>query len=185
MAPRSRRFAPRLEGLDDRSLPSVSYALSGTFRFVTGDDGNNVVTIRDTGTESGIEVIGDGVPYTATSPITHVFVDTGVGNDTVEYDLTTSLTTNRLIDVRLGRGADVFTANIAGQTVGEWVSLAISAYGGGGGDTMALNAQGVSTNPNSILNVFFSGDAGKDKITFDYSANVELGSIFLKKDQRR
>src|SRR5438270_10361203 len=88
MPMRSHRFVPRLQALDERALPSVSYDLQGTFLFVTGDAGANAITITDSGTDSGVTVVGDGLTYVATTPITHVFVDTQDGDDTVVYNLT-------------------------------------------------------------------------------------------------
>jgi hypothetical protein len=189
MATQSRRFIPRLQALDDRSLPSVSYDLQGTFLFVTGDIGDNTVTINDTGTDIGIEVIGVGelgdvTTFTATTPITHIFVSTLEGDDTVVYNLTQPLSVFRLVDADLARGADSFTANISGTSLATLVNLDISAAGGMGADTMVLNAQNVSTAEQSVLNVNFDGDAGHDSITFDYTAGVELGTVSLTKDQK-
>ena len=187
MATQSRRFVPRLEALNDRVVPAVSFDLQGTFLFVTGDTGANTITITDSGTATGVGVVGDDVPYVATSPITHVFVDTLDGDDTVVYNLTGPLAVNRLVDAQLGLGVDSFTVNLTGQSLAALVNLDITAYGGdrGGRDTMVLNAQRVSTNEDSILNVFFEGAGGKDTIVLDYSPGaVALGRVILEKDQR-
>jgi len=189
MATQSRRFIPRLQPLDERALPSVSYDLQGTFLFVTGDAGANSITITDNGTETGITVdgvgeLGDVATFVATTPITHIFVQGLEGDDTVVYNLTGPLGFNRLIDGDLGRGADSFTANLTNQSIGAGVNLDISAAGGMGGDTMVLNAQNVSTDTGAILNVGFSGEAGRDTIVFDYTAGIELGQVILTKDQK-
>ena len=186
MATNTRRFIPRLQPLDERALPSVTYLLQGSLLFVTGDANANVITITDSGTATGVKVTGDGAAYEATTPITHVFVDTGDGDDTVVYNLSTSLLANRLVDARLGRGRDSFTANITGQSLATGVNLDISVYGAGGADALVLNAQGLNTNVGSILNVYFNGGAGKDKVTFYYSPGAVCdGSILLDKDQRQ
>ena len=187
MKTKLRRFVPRLFMLDDRTLPAVMFDLQGTFLFVTGDSGTNEITITDTGTDTGITVVGDGgEPFVATTPITHIFVDTQEGNDNVTYNLTASLTVFRLVDAQLGKGNDLFTANISGQSLlTADAELQMSVNGDGGHDTMVLNAQSVSTDFGSLINVFFDGDAGKDTITFDYSAAIENGEVFLNKDQRR
>jgi hypothetical protein len=186
-----RRFVPRLQFLDERTVPAVTFELKGTFLFVTGDAGTNQITITDSGTDAGITVSAFTVEdaeektYIAPSMITHIFVDVGLGNDTVTYNLTAPLSGNRLVDAQLGRGSDVYTANISGKSLGANVQLDLSVNGQGGKDTLILNAQLVSTGAGSILNVFFGGDAGKDTITFDYTAADEKGKIFLVKDQRR
>jgi hypothetical protein len=185
MASKSRRFVPRLQALDDRVVPAVSFELQDTYLFVTGDTGANTITITDTGTDTGLTIVGDGVTYQPPTTVTHIFVRADEGDDTVVYDLVAPLTVFRLVDVQLGRGADTYTANIGGQSLAPWVNLQMTAAGQGGGDTMVLNAHDVSTDANSILNVFFDGDGGKDVITLDYTAgSLALGQVILQKDQK-
>jgi hypothetical protein len=186
---KSNRFVPRLQALDDRALPSVSYDLQGTFLFVHGDAAANQITISDDGTATGVSVTSDdgnnwSNPTGAT--ITHVFVDTQDGDDVVTYNLTGPLGVNRLVDVDLGLGADSFTANISGTSLAQLVNLDISARGGdrGGRDLLVLNAEGVSTDVGSVLNVNLDGAGGKDSIVLDYTAGIELGTVTLTKDQK-
>src|SRR5262249_24886622 len=65
-------------------------------------------------------------------------------------------------------------------------NLDLTAHGGGGGDTMILNAMNFSTASGTVLNVDFSGDAGKDVIQFIYSVGIdgENGIVSFKKDQK-
>jgi hypothetical protein len=187
MSVKTRRFVPRVQPLDERALPSVSYDLQGTFLFVHGDDAANQITINDDGTSTGVSVTSiDGNNWAAGTVITHVFVDTQDGNDTVAYNLTGPLSVNRLVDVDLGNGADNYTAIISGTSLAEWVNLDLSAHGRGGKDTLTLNAQQVSTASGSVLNVSFDGDAGKDTIAFNYSVGPsgEFGTVVFTKDQK-
>jgi hypothetical protein len=186
MPSNSRRFVPRLEPLDDRSLPSVSYSVLVTTLFVTGDAGANTIVISDAGTDSGIIVNGDGDPFVATTPISAIVVQTLGGDDTVIYDLSGPLTTTRLVSVDLGRGYDTFTANLNGQTVsGASTNLGITVDGRWGGDAMVLNAIGATVSPEARLSVDFHGEAGKDTIVFDYSFGfLDLGNVTLTKDQK-
>ena len=185
MSTKSTRFFPRLEVLGDRSLPSVSYQLTGTILTVTGDAGANTITITDIGTADGVLVVGDGNAFQATSPINSIVVQALGGDDTVVYDLTGPLAVTRLVSVDLGRGADTFTADLTGQTLGSGVNLGISADGGHGGDTLVLNAQGLNTNSGSILTVSFSGDAGKDIFLFNYSpGELDLGTVIFQQDHK-
>lgn len=183
---RARRFAPRLQPLDDRSLPSVSFDLQGTILTVTGDAGANAISISDAGTADGVIVSGDGSSFQATGPITAIVVNTLGGDDTVYYDLTGPLAVTRLVSVDLGRGADTFIANLNGQTVsGSGTNLGISAYGGGGGDTLVLNAVGATVAPEAMLSADFHGEGGKDAISFDYSFGfLDLGNVIFTKDQK-
>ena len=193
MPANTRRSVLRVNPLDERALPSVSYDLQGSFLFVRSDavvDENDVITITDDGTATGVTVTdnwGGGWSNPTGATVTHVFVTAEGGDDSVTYNLTGPLSVNRLVDVDLGAGADNYTANISGTSLGEWINLDLSAHGRGGKDSMVLNAQDVSTAANSILNVNFDGDAGKDTIAFNYSAGPsgEFGTVIFTKDQRR
>ena len=188
MPAKTRRFAPRLECLDARDLPSVSYDLQGTLLFVHGDvTAADTITITDNGTATGVSVTGGGGhDWAAGAVISHVFVDTQGGADTVTYNLTAPLSVNRLVDVSLGAGNDVYVANISNTTLAPFVNLDLSVKADGGKDSMTLNAQNVSTTTGSILNVDFAGQAGKDTMAFNYSIGVsgEFGQVIFTKDQK-
>jgi hypothetical protein len=189
MSSNGRRFVPRLEALDDRSLPSVTYTVVGSTLCITGDAGANTIIISDAGTETGVIVNGDGNPFDATqtnTPISAIVVKTLGGDDTVIYDLSGPLTTTRLVSVDLGRGADSFTVNLNGQTIsGSSTNLGITATGDGGGDTLDLNAIGATVSPEAHLSVDFHGQAGKDAITFDYGFGfLDVGNVTLTKDRK-
>lgn len=197
MSAKSRRFIPRLDILDDRCVPAVLVELQGTVLTITGDAGDNSITITDTGKEAvyqdpgerfgGITVVADGETFLIDTEVTAILVNTFAGADSVVYDLTDFLAVTRLIDVQLGKGADTFTANLTGQVIdGESTNVAINAYGQGGGDTLVLNAEGVTVNPGARLDVYFEGAAGRDAITFNHSWVPTLpDNVTLKKDQRR
>jgi hypothetical protein len=194
MTARIRRFIPRLEALDDRSLPSVAITTSGTSGAtlqITGDAGVNDIVITDDGTGTGITVLAEGMvmPWTPPADVTSIsaiVVSTLGGNDVVVYNLTGNLTTTRLVSVDLGKGADSFTFNMNGFSVsGTSTNLGITATGDGGGDTLTLNANGSSVAPDAIMQVQFSGNAGKDAIVFNYDPGfLDLGNVMLTKDQK-
>ena len=194
MSSKSRRFRPRLEMLDDRSLPSATYVLTGETLAITGSSGPDAIAITDTGTEAGVTVASDNVViFQATTRITSIVVTTLEGNDTVTYDLTGPLTVTRLLNVDLGRGADTFTASLHSQPIQNvinppnLINLGITATGDGGGDTLILNANGATVDPATArLSVDFSGQAGKDTIIFNYDPGfLDAGNVTLTKDQRR
>jgi hypothetical protein len=192
MSFKSRRFIPRLVALDDRALPSVVFAVTGSTLQITGDGGADKIVITDDGTAAGITVVvNDGQPWTPPGEVSAVVVSAGGGNDTVEYDLTGPLTTTRLVTVDLGKGADTFTVNLSGQPIngttanGTPINLGIGATGGGGGDTMVLNATGTTVAPEARLSVDFSGEAGHDTLAFNYDPGLlDLGNVTLTKDQK-
>lgn len=196
MSARVRRFTPRLEALDDRSLPSVVITTSGTDGAtiqITGDDGANNIVITDDGTGTNITIMAEGMiqPWTlADAPGVNSFsalvISTLGGNDTVEYNLSGSLTTSLLVVADLGKGADSFTFNMIGISVsGGTTNLGITANGDGGGDTMTLNANGASVAPEAHMDATFNGKAGRDFIFFNFDPGfLDLGNVVLRKDQK-
>ena len=61
----TRRWVPRLEVLDGRSLPSVSQSLAGGVLTLTSDGAADTIDIRDNGTPAGISVSKNGGPFTS------------------------------------------------------------------------------------------------------------------------
>jgi hypothetical protein len=194
MSARTRQFIPRLEALDDRSLPSVTITTMGTIGAtlqITGDAGANNIVITDDGTGAGITVQAEGMttPWTIPADVTSIsaiVVNTLGGNDTVVYDLTDNLTATRLMSVDLGKGADSFTVNMNNVSVsGSSTTLGITVNGGGGRDTLTLNAHGASAVDGAHISVALNGKAGKDTITFNYDPGfLDNPNITLTKDQK-
>ena len=194
MARQSRRFVPRLEAFDDRIVPSVSQPIllpDGTLQ-IRGDDTENVILISDTGkSPASVTVQGDGQTWFIDGVVTRIQVFTFGGNDRVVYSLSSDLASNRTVFVDLGLGNDSFTANLSdpiplNQTLGDGTDLVIQALGGGGKDTLTLNAVDVNVGINTHLTVDFQGGRGHDGVTFNYSpASVGDGAmVFLNADQR-
>jgi hypothetical protein len=181
MSSKIRRFIPRLVALDDRSLPSVTFTLTGTTLQITGDDGGNTITITDTGTTNGITVVGDGVTWTAPSDVSAIVVTTGKGNDVVEYDLVGTLSTTRLVSASLGRGDDTFTANLNRNLItGSSTNLGISVDTGAGKDMTILNAQGATVDPSARMSLGVITGAGPDNTQFNTDANfLNNGNVTL------
>jgi hypothetical protein len=182
-----RRFVPRLQAFDERCLPSVTAAVvpgTGILQ-ITGDANPNTITITDDGTASGVTVVGDGQTFTFANTITAITVDAGAGDDVVTYNLTATLGSSRNIDVNLGTGNDAFTGNMSNQGLAQNISLDISAYGQGGADKLALNAQNFNTDLNSILDIDYVGGAGKNSVNFNYSPGLlDLGSVILQNNKK-
>lgn len=186
MSSKSRRFIPRLVPLDDRSLPSVTFTLTGSTLIITGDASANNIVITDDGTTAGISVVGDGATWVAPSAVSAIVVSTLGGDDAVTYNLTGQLTTTRLLSADLGKGDDTFTANLNGQTIsGQSTNLGISVNGGKGADTLILNANGATVSPEARLSVGFTGGAGNDTINFNVDPGfLGLPNVTLTKDQK-
>jgi hypothetical protein len=191
MAQLHRRFVPRLEALDARALPSVtvSYSALDGLLTVRGDTSNDVITITDTGKDGqgSVTVFDHGSPvYFSDLPVTRIEVFAGGGADTVDYWLSSDLTTHRTVTVDLGAGNDSFTAHLDGQNLADGTGLVLQALGRGGKDTLTLDAQEVNLGAGAHLTVDFKGGPGKDTIAFNYSPGLVDPSavVSLTADQR-
>jgi hypothetical protein len=191
MSFKPRRFVPRLEALDDRSLPSVTVTVFGTILDIEGDAAANTVVITDNGQAANcVTVVADGLTYQLTDTITDIVVSTFGGNDTVDYSLTGPLLQNRSVSVNLGTGADTFNGHLSDQTIGQTngqpTNLFISAHGEGGGDHLNLDAQRLNTELFATVFVDFSGGHGKDTVSMNYTpGDIALGDVFLNSDQKK
>lgn len=172
------RFTPGLEILEDRTTPAVTVTQSGSTLSITGDAGNNLVQIVDTGT-GGVRNI---TVYTESSttttdgvtPITRIVIDTQGGNDSVSYQCFTQFTSRMSVEAYLGEGNDFFV----GQTQGPLQTntrLQYSVVGGNGNDQLIAQVL------NSILGgAHLSWDAygqsGNDVSTMTFVGTLNAGA---------
>ncbi|HKB02135.1 MAG TPA: hypothetical protein VKD90_07945 [Gemmataceae bacterium] len=190
MAQQPRRFVPRLEALDERTLPSVTVFYSPTdgLLLVRGDRASDVITITDTGKSDfgSVTVFDHGTAvYFSEGPVTRIQVLTYGGNDTVDYWLTSDLASNRSVWVDLGRRNDAFTVHMDRQNLAAGYGLMVQAFGGGGKDRLILDAQQVNIGPACSLTVDFQGGKGRDTVAFNYHpASVDPTAVVnLTSDQ--
>jgi hypothetical protein len=189
MVRQPRRFVPRLEPFDERALPSVTIDLfpDGTLQIV-GDDANNVISISDSGKPDAGSVIvqADGGFYVADGPVTRIRVVTLGGDDTVDYQLSSDVTSNRTVQVELGLGNDAFTAHLDGQNFAAGTDFLVQALGEGGKDRLTLDARGVNLGAGTRFTVDFRGGHGKDSIAFNYSPGMvdPTAMVSLTADQK-
>jgi len=170
MARRSRRFIPRLESFDERSLPSVT--VSGSALFIDGDDSANTVVVMDDGA-GNVHVTMDGQDFPVFTGITSITIQTFGGSDTVDYWLTGDLAGRRTVVADLGARVDTFTAHVSDRTVAPDSTLIIQAFGDGGGDQLTLDAERINVGANATFQVDLVGGKAKDTLT----ANYVRGSI--------
>jgi VCBS repeat-containing protein len=190
MARQPRRFVPRLETFDERTLPSVTVSYSPTdgLLLVRGDRASDVITITDTGKGDfgSVTVFDHGTAiYFSEGPVTRIQVLTYGGNDTVDYWLTSDLTCNRTVWVDLGARNDAFTAHLDHQNLGGACGLLVQAFGRGGKDRLALDAHQVNLGDHTSLTVDFQGGRGRDAVAFNYQpAWVDpTAEVILSSDQ--
>jgi hypothetical protein len=191
MARQPRRFVPRLEAFDERTLPSVtvSYSPMDGLLLVQGDNTNDVITITDTGKgEAGsVTVFDHNTPvYFSEGPVTRIQVLTYGGDDTVDYWLSSDLTTNRTVWVDLGARNDAFTAHLDRQNLAAGNNLVVQAFGRGGKDRLGLDARQVNLGDHTCLMVDFQGGRGRDAVAFNYAPDWcdPTAEVNLTSDQR-
>jgi len=180
---RNSRFVPWLEVLAERALPDAT-ASAGAL-FIIGDDNPNTVVILDDGA-GNVQVTLDGKAYPVFTGITSITIQTFGGSDTVDYWLTGDLVGRETVVADLGAKVDCFTAHVSDRTVAADSRLIIQAFGDGGGDKLALEAQNVSGGPNSFFEVDLVGGKAKDVLTSNYTPGVVdlTASVAINLQQR-
>jgi hypothetical protein len=189
-------FRPQLEALESRDCPSAVVTFIPHTLLILGDSGDNTVKITDNGSGT-VTASVDSVPAVTKSGINNILVLTRGGNDTVNYNLTGTLTTPRLLSVDLGSLADTaanknsatldfggnainsyFAAVVVGTAGQDTVSTAnftgdikgvaaLAVYSGGGADSTDVAYQGTLT---GTLAFYLDGQGGNDTV----SATVKL-----------
>jgi hypothetical protein len=168
------RFAPRVELLDDRVVPSCTWETVGNVLTITGDSSANDIQIVDDGTT--LTITCDGESVDVADGVTEVVVKAGSGNDTVSYELTSggAAAVERTIDVQLGNGWDTFDGSVTGDLF-DGSALSVEARGGNGKDTVNFVVDG-GVGTGATLDVLLGGGNGKDVIESSY-AGVLLGDL--------
>jgi hypothetical protein len=189
MARHSRRLALRLEAFDERVLPSVTVTYTATdgVLFITGTAAADVIDVTDTGKgdPGSVTVLDHGTPvYVSTGPVAQIVIVTYGGADTVDYWLTSDLTTNRRVTVDLGGGNDSYLAQLDGHTLSA--NLLMSALGRAGRDHLELDARHVSVGADAWLTVDLRGGMGSDAVAFNYSPDFvdPTGVVTFTSDQK-
>ncbi len=180
---RRRAIAPSLELLEYRRLlagaPAQVGFLEGTLNgapvlYIEGTNRADDINIADDGTSDPGNItvtLGDGSTYTTHTAVSVIEVSSNGGNDLVSYTLTGDLVTARTIQVKLGSGNDIFTANVDGNITNTG-TLTLDAYGGSGHDNMTINQSG------TVAGVFFPTlDAGRGNaaLTYNGTGNISTG----------
>lgn len=186
MAYRSTRRTPRLECLDDRTLPSVTIVESNGTLVVRGDQYANHIVISDdgTGNAGAILVEYDGQEYWSQAPVNTIRVVTGGGADSVDYHTTWDLASSRKVVVNLGNGDDNFTANL-NHSLSDSTKLAIFVNGGNGQDNLSfdafdeVNGVGVDIPETAELCVRFAGGNGQDILSTSYLGVLSGSATFI------
>jgi hypothetical protein len=157
---------PRLQPLDERTLPSVTITESAGVLTVRGDQFDNNVVITDNGTADpgAITVVAEGQSYTSLAAVTRIRVIGWNGADSVEYHLTGDLATDRRVGVCLGNQDDTFTADLAGNVLAGG-HLALWVYGGNGEDNLSVGGAGGGVAAGGQFDVHLLGGNANDVVS--------------------
>jgi hypothetical protein len=113
--------------------------------------------------------MGNGASYTSKRAIAQVVIQGRGGNDQVQYDLTKTLISPRVVLASLGQGSDHFTANIRGD-INTTGALDLEGYGDGGSDTLTVNQTGAILA--GVVFPFLEGDGGNDILAYHGTGNL-------------
>ena len=180
------RFSPRLEALEDRSVPATFTFNGATSTLtVTGSAARDAIVINDDGTNNAgaVTVLDNGQTLFTSGPTAgvnqvHTINISGLGgkHDSVTYNLTGNMVANnRVLDTAFGNGkGDTFHAELDGNLINSFLLLQVT--GGSGGDNISANVNG-SLNGASFLGLLFKGGAGNDRIGVDATNSVNIGPL--------
>ena len=174
------RFAPRLELLDDRIVPSCTIEQTGGILRIEGDNHSNTIEIVDNGTT--VTVTCDGETAEEFTDVTEIEVRGDNGQDVVSYDLSIAEGTveepavaiDRTVDVKLGNGIDTFDGSVTGNLIAD-SSLDVSVKGCNGKDAISFMVDG-DVAEGVALDVLLKGGNGQDVILSSY-AGMLLGTL--------
>src|SRR5262245_9074763 len=134
-APRTRSVRLCLERLEDRSLPAVTFTVSGPLLTITGSNADDAVTLNDDGA-GNLTLTATGVSGTQNvNGINQITINTKKGNDRVTYNLNGTLAHPLSISADLKEGRDIFLFN--GGFFDVAATLSLSVNGGTDKDTMS------------------------------------------------
>jgi hypothetical protein len=133
---RSGRTLLNLEALEDRCCPSgIAYNAQLHTLTLTGDATNSTFTVRDSGNGTVSATVVDGHGHQTTlskSGVQHIAIQSGSGNDRINYTLLNRLTASEQISLNLGKGTDTVSLDFSKGVAAS--SLSLNVEGGQGSD---------------------------------------------------
>jgi hypothetical protein len=187
------RFAPSLETLGDRIVPTFIPTLvpnvGGMELVLKGDAQNDDAQIRDFG-NGVVQVTANGGANNWTfTNINKITVNSEDGNDAVRYDLVGSLQAHRSQTVTVGLGSnfspnpgnDSFVATLkSGIAIQNGARLQIGADGGGGKDFLSVTAIDVDVKAGGWMKTTVTGGYGDDVVAQLYRYGEMDGSLAMR-----
>lgn len=178
-----RHVTPRLEPLEDRTVPTTVVTQSGPVLTITGTAGRDIVHLIDRGGGTIAVQLERDPALQVFNGVNTVSAKTLAGGDTVTYDLapafggpfilSTGVNDNLTVNVDLGAGADTFQASFNRNDLAFDSLLGINVRGRDGNDRLTVDATGgVDVANQARLAINLNGDKGNDTLTTDYEGFV-------------
>jgi hypothetical protein len=173
------RYVPRLEALEERSLPAVNFFVIGTNLLVFGPTtshtpGPEHVVLVDNGTGSANNITAIGRQrFFPNVPITNVFVFLHGGHNSVSYNLTGDLTVPRTVTVGLNGGHGHFDA-VLRRNLLAGSSLLLNVGGSGPNDRIQTEVIG-SVVGGASLQMNYTEQVGNNSIAVTSATSVSVG----------
>ena len=163
--PKVAGFRPQLETLEDRTCPSVSFAVEGHTLLVTDDQTDNTVQLRSIG-QGQISGTADEVALKDFLHIDKVVVRLGDGSNTLEAKFNAGIA----LSVDAGNGANTIDVQVAPddspagkKATGEIIAI----HTGSGHDTVSVKVADV---PDVSVKIDTAGDDDTIRVDVEHSA---------------
>jgi hypothetical protein len=141
-------FAPRVECLEDRCVPTCTTTQFGGILTIRGTFRADTVNIGDDGA-GNLSLLCDGDTTTRLfHGVVQINVRTLAGRDLVHYDLLNNVSSLHGLNVDLGAGNDRFVTFLNQKDLFSGADYRITAFGRTGNDNLAVN---FGLDPNNAL----------------------------------
>jgi hypothetical protein len=164
-----RSFRPRLEHLEDRTVPTVVFAANGNVLTFTGtgdidslnldDDGAGNITFKGTGIKTPVTIGG----------VAQIEINLKGGSDFVGYNLNGTRTKGLTINADLKGGRDRILAKFNNNNLDQNGSFKLNVSGGADNDQ--VDVKDIGAIRTSFLASFDAG-ADNDKMTVSFKGDI-------------
>src|SRR5262245_56450422 len=171
-----------LEALEDRLALTTVKAIAGEL-IITGTNASETVRIADNGAGT-VSGFATGYGTFSYANITKITVNMEGGSDTVSYNLMGDLKAGQKQYVTVGLGSDAdltmdrFNAYLYGHDIKANARLDLLVGGGGGMDTLEVNALGTDVALGGALKTTINGGNGEDRVLQRYSGENDGAIAF-------
>jgi hypothetical protein len=162
---------PRVEQLEDRTLPVSNFLVLGNTLIITGPTTprtpSETIFISDNGGSglNNVTAFGGGAPFRPNAFINTIQVLTGRELDTISYSLTGDLTSARTVNISTGGGQDHINISLRANmlTGSSWTGI---VNAGPGNDVLTVNQVGLLAS------------GVKMSLTADMGAGNDVANVF-------